>query len=98
MREAVAREGHRERAPVGRPGGSRIVAAEGRHRTTNARRELMHVDNGLAVLEAHVGELLAVRRPGRRNDGLGRLKRRSRHAAVAVGNDEFVAPSASCAT
>ena len=49
----------------------------------------MDVDNGLLRFKGDVRELLAVRAPRRRNDGLAAFQRRQGVGAVAVGDNEF---------
>ena len=46
----------------------------------------MHVDDGLFLLERHVGQALAVRRPGGRDDRFARTQRRCGIHAVGVGH------------
>ena len=58
---------------------------------TGARRELLNIDDRLAVLEAHVGDFLAVGRPDGGDDRFMGLKGGLAVAAVAVADDELIA-------
>ena len=46
----------------------------------------MHVDDGLLLLERHIGQTLAVRRPGGRDDRFARTQRRCGIHAICVGH------------
>ena len=46
----------------------------------------MHVDDRLLLLEGNVGQLAAVRRPGRGNDRFGRGQRRRGVLAIGIGD------------
>ncbi len=56
-----------------------------------ARGHVLHEDHGLAALERHIGQRLAVVRPGRRDDGLGAAEGRLRVFAVGIGDPQGAA-------
>ncbi|MNQ72891.1 hypothetical protein D3C85_876050 [compost metagenome] len=90
LRQTVTSQRHRKLAAVGRPAGCAVVALEVGDGSAGAGSQCVHVDDRLAGLEAHIGELRAIGRPGRRDDRLARTQGDLRILAVGIGDLQFV--------
>ncbi|MPM72239.1 hypothetical protein SDC9_119212 [bioreactor metagenome] len=94
LRAAIAAERHGQRAAIGRPGRGAVGAAEVGDQATLTSGHILHVHNGLARLERHIGHLRARWRPGGRDDWFGAGKRQLCVLAIGVGHPQRVAARA----
>ena len=82
--------GHGQRPAVRRPGRRAAGSPFRRKRPAGTRRHLLHKDFRVAGFKRHVGEIRAVRRPGRRHDGFLRAQHNDRVPAVRVRHHQPV--------
>ncbi len=59
-----------------------------------AAGQIMHIDHWFFGLKGNIGQLAAIGRPDRRDDGLARGQRGLRIGAIGIGDLQFVAPGA----
>ncbi len=80
--------------PSGGPGRGAVVAAEVRHDLRGPLGEVLHDDDRLLLVERHVRDAAAVRRPRGRHDRLARGEHRLRVEPVGIGHLQLVAAGA----
>uniref|UniRef100_A0A7S4D5R6 Uncharacterized protein n=1 Tax=Heterosigma akashiwo TaxID=2829 RepID=A0A7S4D5R6_HETAK len=88
---AFARQAEGQLLPIRRPGRCAVGALEVGQHAALAGLHVLDAHRGLAALEAHIGQLPAIGRPGRRDDRLGAGQRHLGTLAVRIGHDEAVA-------
>ena len=96
---AALGQGHRQAAAVGRERRPAVDAAETGDQLARAAGDVLHVDRGIAALEADIGQLAAVRAPCRRQQRLRRTGHALRIETIGVGDHQGITralPRAAC--